>query len=95
MNSLAKKFLEKWILYLYSALAFVIGGAAHSLAPMFVDPTKFNLSDGLQNVGKVALCSAFISLITYLMKSPIPSLPKGFGEETEIPIKQTTNEPPQ
>ena len=62
-------------LWLYTALSTFVGGGASSVAAVVIDPQKFNLSDGLGNVGKMFLTSGIINVIFYLSKSPLPKLP--------------------
>jgi len=39
---------------------------------MAIDPTQFNLQDGIKKLGIVALVSSIISVAMYLKSSPVP-----------------------
>ncbi|KKN43600.1 hypothetical protein LCGC14_0701430 [marine sediment metagenome] len=60
---------QKWFKGLMSA---AIGGAANSITVMAIDPTQFNLQDGIKKLGIVALVSSIISVAMYLKSSPVP-----------------------
>jgi high-affinity Fe2+/Pb2+ permease len=53
-------------------VAAAIGGAANSVSVMIVDPTTFNLQEGLEKVLTVAAVSAVVSAAMYLRQSPLP-----------------------
>lgn len=61
---------KKWLKGLVSA---IIGGAANSVTVMIVEPTSFNLDEGLGKVGAVAMVSAIVAAALYLKKSPLPA----------------------
>ena len=67
--------MEKWLKGLLSA---IIGGAANAITVMVVDPTNFNLNEGLAKLGTVALVSAIVAAAMYLKQSPLP----GAGAKT-------------
>ena len=60
----------KWIKGLVSA---IIGGAANGITVMIVEPTEFNLSEGISKLGIVCLVSAIVAAAMYLKQAPIPS----------------------
>lgn len=62
-------------LWLYSSLSTFIGGGASSVAAIVIDPQKFNLHEGLGNVGKMFVTAGVLNLILYLKQSPLPKLP--------------------
>jgi len=55
--------------------AAAVGGGASAITAMVLDPEKFNLSD-LWMLAKAFLVSAIVSSAFYLVKSPLPPLPK-------------------
>lgn len=59
-------------------VASVIGGAAHSVSVVIIDPTNFNLTNGWQKLASFAAVSALISAALFLQKSPLP------GDELSI-----------
>ena len=59
----------KWLKGLISA---IIGGAANAVTVMIVDPTTFNINDGLVQLGQVALVSSIVSAAMYLKQAPVP-----------------------
>lgn len=62
-------------LWVYGSVSTFIGGGASSIAAIVIDPLKFNLNDGLANIGKMFLVSGIISLMAHIAKSPMPSIP--------------------
>lgn len=66
------KNVELWV---YSATSTFIGGGASSVAAIVIDPVKFNIHDGLANVGKMFVTAGVINLVLYLKQSPLPKLP--------------------
>ena len=62
-------------LWLYGLASSFISGGASSLAACVIDPTKFNLHDGVGNVGKMFATAGFISILPLLKQSPLPKLP--------------------
>ena len=74
------KSAEVWI---YSALSAFIGGGASSVAAIVIDPQKFNLNEGLGNIGKMFITAGVINLILYLKQSPLPAMPKDSVTITE------------
>jgi len=61
--------MNKWLQGLLSA---IIGGAANSITVMVVEPTSFNLQEGLSKLLSVAAVSAIVSAAMYLKQSPLP-----------------------
>jgi hypothetical protein len=66
------KKITDWRTWLRGLGAAVIGGASNAITLLIVDPTEFNLDDGLGRVWKVAAVSAILSAAFYLKQSPIP-----------------------
>lgn len=62
--------MMKWLKGLASA---IIGAAANSITVIIVDPTNFNLAEGLGKVGAVAIVSAIVAAGMYLKQSPLPN----------------------
>ena len=58
-----------WAKGLFSA---IIGGAANGVTVMVVEPTTFNLDEGLPKLATVALVSAIVAAAMYLKQSPLP-----------------------
>jgi len=65
-----------WKLWLKGLASAVIGGAASAVTVTIVDPTNFNLNEGLQKLGTVALVNAIIAAALYLKQSPLPNVKK-------------------
>lgn len=61
--------MNKWLKGLLSA---IIGGAANSITVMVVEPTSFNLQEGLSKLLSVAAVSAIVAAAMYLKQSPLP-----------------------
>jgi hypothetical protein len=61
---------QKWVKGLISA---AIGGAANGITVMIVEPTEFNLGEGLGKLGTVAIVSAIVAAAMYLKQSPLPN----------------------
>ena len=61
--------MNKWLKGLLSA---IIGGAADSITVMVVEPSSFNLQEGLSKLLSVAAVSAIVSAAMYLKQSPLP-----------------------
>lgn len=66
----------KWQKWLKGLISAIIGGAANSITVMVVEPTSFNLQEGLLKLGAVALVSAIVAGAMYLKQSPLPSNPE-------------------
>jgi len=62
--------MNNWLKGLLSA---IIGGAANSITVMVVEPTSFNLQEGLSKLLSVAAVSAIVSAAMYLKQSPLPT----------------------
>lgn len=58
--------------WLYSLVAAVITGAAHSATNYLVDPTCLDTPAGVYKLQKTVVFSIIISLSAYLYKSPLP-----------------------
>ncbi len=71
-----------WKLWLHSAVATTVSGAAGAGAVMIVDPLDFNLHDGLPKLLTVAAIMGVIALMNFLKQHPLPDLP---AEEEESP----------
>lgn len=63
---------SNWQIWLKGLLAAVINGMACSVTAMIVDPLKFNINDGLGNIGIIMLVSAAFGAASYLKQSPFP-----------------------
>ena len=62
----------KWQKWLEGLISAIVGGAASSITVILVDPTSFNLNEGIGKLGTVALVSAIVAAALYLKKSPMP-----------------------
>jgi len=62
---------RKWVRGLIGA--FIQSGAT-SISVMIVDPTTFNIAEGLGNVGAVALVSGIVGAALFLQKKPLPGI---------------------
>lgn len=62
----------KWQKWLKGLISAIIGGGANAVTVMAIEPTQFNLSEGIGRLGTVALVSAIIAAGMYLKQSPIP-----------------------
>ena len=62
----------KWQKWLKGLISAIIGGAANSVTVMVIEPTQFNLGEGIGKLGTVAVVSAIIAAALYLKKSPLP-----------------------
>jgi hypothetical protein len=60
---------KTWIKGLVSA---AIGAAANGITVVIVDPTNFNLNEGLGKLGSVMFVSAIVAIGMYLKASPLP-----------------------
>lgn len=61
-----------WNLWIKGLVSAAIGGAATAVSTMVVAPETFNLEEGLQKLGMVAIVSAIVSVANYLKGSPLP-----------------------
>jgi len=68
-------YLRSFEFWIYGLACSVIAGAANTLVLMVVDPKTFNLQ-GLSPLKEVAIVSGLFAAATYLIKSPLPPLPK-------------------
>jgi len=62
-----------WQTWLKGLISAVIGGAANSVTVMIVEPTAFNLQEGIGKLGTVCLVSAIVAAALYLKQSPLPN----------------------
>ena len=62
-----------WQVWLKGLVSAIIGGAANSVTVMIVEPSSFNLQEGLSKVGTVALVSGLVAACLYLKQSPLPN----------------------
>lgn len=62
----------KWQQWLKGLVGAIVGGVSNSIVLMIVDPSTFNLGEGLPILGKVAIVSGILSAAMYLKKSPVP-----------------------
>jgi hypothetical protein len=62
--------LKEW---LKSAAVAIGGGAAASISAVMMDPTKFNLSNGLKDEALIALQGALVGLAALFLRSPLGS----------------------
>lgn len=65
------KTIGHWIQGLACA---AISAAAGSISVIAIDPMEFNFSEGLGNLGKVAMVSAIIAIANFLKQSPLPGV---------------------
>lgn len=93
-----RKFLHRWVIWFYSMIAAVITGTAHSIAPILIAPQTFNLAEGKTNLLSIFGISALIGVVTYIIKSPLPELPKELleraGDTVIYTDKVNINNPP-
>lgn len=61
-----------WQGWVYALLHSVVGGVATTLAAA-ITIVGFRTSHSWQDIGSLALASAFINLLLYLKQSPIPA----------------------
>jgi hypothetical protein len=59
--------------WLKSAAVAIAGGAAASISAEVMDPTKFNLSNGLKDEFLIALQGALVGLGALFLRSPLGS----------------------
>lgn len=59
-------------LWLRGLVAAAVGGASSAVTVMIVEPSHFNVEEGLMRVGKVALVSALVGAALYLKQHPVP-----------------------
>ena len=61
--------VKKWVMGIAGG---AINSAATSVTAMVVAPDKFNIHQGLGELGKMALVSAIIGIALYLKQHPVP-----------------------
>jgi hypothetical protein len=61
-----------WRTWLHGLLGAFIQSGATAVSVMVIDPQKFNLGEGLANIGKLMLVSGLIGAALYLKSSPVP-----------------------
>jgi len=60
--------------WLHSLLAAAIGGGANALLGVVAMPDTFNFTtQGMENIGKIALIGVAVPVLTLLKQSPLPS----------------------
>lgn len=59
--------------WLKSAVVAVVGGACAATSAIIMDPTKFNLSNGLKDEALIALQGAVVGLGALFIRSPLGS----------------------
>ncbi len=62
-----------WQVWLKGLVSAIIGGAANSVTVMIVEPTAFNLQEGIGKLGTVCVVSAIVAAAMYLKSSPLPN----------------------
>lgn len=62
-----------WRTWLHGLIGAFIQSGATAVSAMILDPQKFNLDEGLANIGKLALVSGIIGAALYLKTSPVPA----------------------
>lgn len=62
----------KWELWFRGLMAAGIGSAANGVTLCIVDPSNFNIHEGMKKLGEVCLGSALVSMAMYLKQSPLP-----------------------
>ena len=60
--------------WLKGLLAALIGGAANAITVMIVDPSNFNLEEGIGMLTTVAAVGAVFNAAMYLKQSPVPGV---------------------
>lgn len=78
---LKKKWRRNKILWTHGLVSAIILGVSHSIVPMFVSPDTFNLKDGFGKLITIVVASGLLGTCTYLLKSPLPALPKEMLDE--------------
>lgn len=61
-----------WRTWLHGLLGAFIQSGATAVSVIAIDPAKFNLNEGLANLGKLALVSGIVGAALYLKSSPVP-----------------------
>lgn len=61
-----------WRTWLHGLIGAFIQSGATAVSVMVIDPAKFNLEEGLANIGKLMLVSGIIGAALYLKSSPVP-----------------------
>lgn len=61
-----------WRTWLHGLLGAFIQSGATAVSVMVIDPQKFNLNEGLANIGKLVIVSGIIGAALYLKSSPVP-----------------------
>ena len=61
-----------WRTWLHGLLGAFIQSGATAVSVMVIDPQKFNLNEGLANIGKLVLVSGIIGAALYLKSAPVP-----------------------
>ena len=61
-----------WRTWLHGLLGAFNQSGATAVSVMVIDPAKFNLDEGLVNIGKLMLVSGIIGAALYLKSSPVP-----------------------
>lgn len=65
--------MKNWRNWLKGLVSAVIGAFANGITVMIVDPTTFNLAEGMGAVLTVGVVSAIIAAAMYLKQSPLPN----------------------
>ncbi len=75
------KFLSKNARVWWRGLvAAIVAAASNAITVMIVEPQHFNLQDGFDKVGQVALSSGFVGAVLYLKQHPLPDEPEALAE---------------
>lgn len=62
-------------------VAAAVAAGSNAITVMIVEPAHFNMADGLDKVGKVALVSAIVGAALYLKEHPLPTVEEQLEEQ--------------
>jgi hypothetical protein len=71
----------QWLIWLQGLAASAIHGAALAITLIIVDPTTFNMGEGLGNLAQVMAVSALGNVGHFLLRSPWPDKVKEDKED--------------
>jgi hypothetical protein len=90
-----------WKEWLKAALVTAGGGALSAISTMILDPTKFNLSNGLKDEALITLQGAAVALIALIIRSPLGTYLLGTVQQSKQDqalleqTKKQVKEPPK
>lgn len=64
-----------WKHWLHGLIGAAVGGGANAITVIILDPIKFNLQEGWQNLLMAVVVSGILSGALYLKQSPVPPEP--------------------